>query len=229
MYWNNPTIATTVALGPDVVVESQHQGEHCLFYDPHMHESQIERLVTLTDTCELANQWLGKFDQISEPGDVDKVANIVRINQFVHSLQTQGNLKPALLHYTGVLPMSSGTGGSRLMAMERIPTMTTIPCFVSTHHKYKSEFQHLQEIKTLSEFAERCHADQHTQFFFRLTDSQAPYGIDWYEAALSHTTVPGNAQCLEWLSAYVAAQPADFEFTPEWFDQDIDWTTWGHH
>ena len=227
MYWNNPIIEATVNSSIDPVAMSQKQ--HCLFYDPGVPLDRMVKLISLQDTCNLANQYLKNFDLILEPGDVDKIANIVRINQFVHSLRQHGNFKPVLLNYTGTWPLGASTGGSRVMAAERIPELQSLPAFISTHNCYKDEFTHLEEITTLEQFAKHCHADNYTQFYFRLTDNCAEYGIDWYEVALESTSVPGNEQCLAWLRSYIQQQPQKFEFTPEWFDQEINWTVFDHH
>jgi|694.fasta_scaffold110969_7 hypothetical protein len=228
MYWNNPIIKATVNGGVDPVVTAQHQGQHCLFYAPDMPLSRMVKLVTLQETCDLANQYIENFDTVKEPGNLDKIANAVRINQFVHSLRTQGNFKPILLYYTGTWTMDCGTGGSRLMAAECIPELQSFPVFISTHSKYKDQLRDLEEIVSLKQFATHCKASEHTQFYFRLTAPEADYGINWYEAALETTSVPSNDQCLVWLRNYINRQPAGFCFTPEWFNQLIDWTTVGH-
>lgn len=229
MYWNNPIVSARINVGEDPIQASQHQGQHCLFYNPAEPLSNMVKLISLQDTCDLANQYIGKFDQISEPGDLDKIANIVRINEFVHSLRKQGNLKPVLLNYTGSWPLGASTGGSRVMAAERIPELQSFPAFISTHSRHKAQFQHLEEITSLEQFAQHCHANQHTQFYFRLTDASADYGIDWYEAALETTQIPNNTQCMTRLKTYLAQQPKDFVFGPEWFDQEINWTVFDHH
>ena len=228
MYWNNPIVKARINAGEDPIVTSQHQGQHCLFYNPAESLDNMVKFVSLQETCDLANQYLRRFDTVLESGDVDKIANIVRINQFVHSLSQHGNIKPVLLHYTGTLPMSGGTGGSRIMAAERLPLVKNLSAFISTHSRYKDQFRHLEPITTLAQFAQYCSADESTEFYFRLTDNHALYGIDWYEAALDIVTVPNNHQCLQWLDAYVDQQPRDFKFTPDWFDQAINWTAFGN-
>lgn len=228
MYWNNPVIYATVQSGPDVIESAQHQHNHCLFFDPRVPVTSMKKLLSLQDTCDLANQYIGCFDCVVQPGDIDKIANIVRINQYVHSLQQHGNFKPMLLTFTGSWPLGANTGGSRVMAAERIPGLESFAAFVSTHRRYQDQFQHLQEITTLAQFADHCGAGLHTQFVFRLTDATADYGIDWYEVALETTTVPSNQQCISWLVNYLSQQPKCFEFTPQWFDQEIDWTVFDH-
>lgn len=229
MYWNNPNQFATPAHGPDLVAQSQHHGQHCLFYDPAVPLSNITKLITLQQTCDLANQYLHCLDAMTEPGDIDKVANVVRINQFVHSLRKNGNVKPMLLNYTGTWPLGASTGGSRVMAAERTPEIQSFSAFISTHQQHQHHFQHLERIETLQQFAKYCGAHGHSQFVFRLTDADADYGLDWYEVSLDTVTVPNNQQCLDWLKLYLAQQSNSFEFTPEWFDQEINWTALDHH
>lgn len=226
MYWHNPVIETTVAQGPDIVDQCRQQG-HCVFYDPALPMTQVYKIISLQDTCDLANAWLKNPQLIYEPGDIDKIANVVRINQFVHSLRSDGNFKPILVNYTGSWPMTASTGGTRFMAAERCSEIKNFPTFISTHQRYRHQFEHLAEITSLAEFAKLCGATDTTPFYFRLTDADANYGLDWYEVALSHTSVPSNDQCMAWLDRYLQAQSPEFEFSPEWFDQAIDWTTLG--
>lgn len=210
-----------------MIVQAQHQGQHCVFFDPAVRIETIHTPVTLQEVCDLANAWARQLDQCPEPGNVDKIINLVRINQFVHSLSTQGNLKPLLLHYLDHT-YQSATGGTRIMAAQRLPNFHTLPAFVSTHVKHRLNFTNCIEVGDLSQFAELCNADQDTEFLFRVTDNQAPYGIDWYEVALATTTVPSNDQCRKWLKAYLAVNP-NTVFCPEWFDQAINWTVFDHH
>lgn len=229
MYWNNPIVTATVGQWPDPIELAQHQGQHCLFYDPAVPEAHITKLDWLDAICDTANQWIHKLDAITDAGQRNKTAKTVRINLFLHSLRTHGNIKPMLMYYRGSVPYTAANGGTRLLAAERMPELTSWPCFISTHQKFRNQFQHLTEIKSLQDFASVCKADKDTKFLFRLTDASADYGIDWYEAQLGDTWVPNDDQCLTWLQTYLASQPSDFRFTPQWFDQEIDWTTLGHH
>lgn len=222
MYWHNPIVTATVASGLDPVADSLHQGQHCLFYSPAVPIASMIKLISLQDTCNLANQWLQNPNSIDSDGDLDKVANAVRINQYVYSLSKHGNFKPMLLNFAGTWPLGASTGGSRVMAAERC-NITEFSAFVATHRRHAQQFEGLEPVTTLARFADLCGADSHTEFYFRLTDANADWGLDWYEAALAHTSVPNNAQCLQWLAQYAKVQPPDFEFTPEWFDLTIDW------
>lgn len=223
MYWHNPIISATLLDGTDPVADCWHQGRHRLFYDPAVPVDRMVRLITLQDTCKLANRWLLDPFSIDQDGELDKVANVVRINQFVHSLQHTGNIKPMLLNYRGQWPLGASTGGSRLMAAERCANITAFSAFITTSAEFESQFDHLEPVSTLARFCELSGGDQHTEFYFRLTDAAAPWGLDWYEAALAHTHVPSNQQCLNSLYHYLRTQPADFQFSPQWFDSEIDW------
>lgn len=129
-----------------------------------------------------------------------------------------------LLHFVGRWPYATGTGDTRLRAIERVPQITTVSAIISTHERYRSRFAHLQEIQTLEDFA-RCFGTTHGQFLIRLTDPEADYGIDWYEYVLDDpmVRVPDWDFCLQALQGYLQTQPDDFKWTVEWFDQAIDW------
>lgn len=223
MYWNNSIITAKLTDNIDPVVDSMHQGQHCLFYNPAVPIHRMVKLISLQDTCDLANQWLQNTNSIDSYGELDKVANAVRINQYVHSLRQYGNFKPMLLNFAGTWPLGASTGGSRVMAAERCPNIKTFSAFVATHSRFQQQFSHWQPVTTFEQFAALCGASKHTEFYFRLTDATAAWGLDWYEAALEHTSVPGNEQCLRWLRLYANSQPCDFKFTPQWFDSEIDW------
>lgn len=226
MYWNNPIVRTTVQSGLDVIQQAQHQGRHCVFFDPAVNKTQICVPDKLQHVCDLANAWARQLSQCPDPGDKEKITNLVRINQFVHSLQTQGNLKPLLLHFLNG-KLCAATGGTRIMAAERLPQFATFPAFVSTHVDHRSRFAHCIEVQSLSHWAAICGAAADTEFLFRLTDEQADYGVDWYEVALQSTFVPSHDQCQQWLEAYLQANPGTV-FAPDWFDQTINWTVFDH-
>lgn len=221
MYWNNPIEGAKVGLGYDIIKQSQHQGQHCLFYSHHIAINQIRSMITLASVCELANDKLSQGRLLS--GDEDQIANIVKINQYVHSLRSIGIVKPMLLYYTGQLPYEPSTGSSRLAAASLVPGLKYVPAFISTHERFRNKFPHLREIASLSEFAEVCSVPADTEFAFRLTDANADYGIDWYEMPNRQVPVPSIDWCLQVLGSYVNTQPQGFKFTPGWFKQRIDW------
>lgn len=222
MYWHNQTQSIVWPSDQDPIAENCHNLIHHLYYHPCLPIDQVQKLVTIADTCQLANQWLKNPNSL-DLGSLDKVLNMVRINQFVHSLRSEGNYKPILVYYNGQLPLIGSTGGTRLMAAELCPEIQGFSAFISTHSRYKKIFQHLEMIPTFSSFASKCNAPANTNFLFRFTDAKANYGLDWYEVDLQHTYVPNNATCLSLLNQYLSTQPKDFEFEFGWFGQNIDW------
>jgi hypothetical protein len=129
-----------------------------------------------------------------------------------------------LLQYLGEPLYASGTGESRLRALERIPAMQTVSAFISTHVKYRHHFTHLELVADFGRFAELCQAESGQKFLFRFTDTLAPYGIEWYEYDSRRTVdvTPGQEYCLEVLTNYLD-ENQNLKFTVEWFDQVIDW------
>lgn len=132
-----------------------------------------------------------------------------------------------LLHYHGSLPYATGTGDTRLRAIERLPDIQTVSGLISAHSRYRDHFDHCLEITTMAEFA-RCFGATQGRWLIRLTDAQAPYGIDWYEYVLNDpaVSVPGWDFCLRAIQNYINSQPENWRFSPDWFDQKIDWS--GH-
>jgi hypothetical protein len=227
MYWNNPIIEINYPATRDPVAESLHNGQHCLFYNPTQDKTQIKVNRHLQDLCDWANttieqQGIDKF--LTESKNRNYIANLVKVNIWVDDLARQGSIKPMLLHYTDHEGLKSATGESRLRAIERINSITTVSAFISTHVKYQDQFSNLEPVTTLSHFAELCSAEPGRQFLFRLTDSQAPHGLDWYEYNSLRTTsvTPGEDYCVAVMSSYLQQYP-NTKFTHTWFDHLIDW------
>jgi len=227
MYWHNPIHEITLPSDTDIIVDSHHGGEHCLFYTPTIPVVKIAKQTRLQDLCDWANNQIDTHGRHSFAVDHSShydAANLIKINQMVHSIAQHGSVKPMLLHFQGSLPYTTGTGDTRLRAIERLPHINTVSAFVSTHSQYREQFSQYQEIHNLQDFVE-CFGTKPAQLLIRLTDAQAPYGIDWYEYVLDDpaTNVPGWDFCLRAIQNYINAQPVDFRFGPQWFDQRIDW------
>jgi len=227
MYWNNPILKLTWPTDQDPVRDSLHGGTHCLFYDPAVDKNSIQTGQTLADLCAWAN---GKIAQQGIVGFVQNsrnhynIANLIKLNIWVDDLPKNGSIKPMLLQYTGQAKYQSGTGESRLRALERIPSISTAHAFISTHQQYRDKFNHLEPVTGLDQFARLCLAEHGQKFLFRLTDVNAPYGLDWYEYNSSRTanTTPGQDYCVEVFSNYINTYP-DTVFMPEWFDTLVNW------
>ena len=112
-----------------------------------------------------------------------------------------------------------------MAALELIPEVTDVPCFVSTHVRYLPELSDLKIVGDWTEFSRLSGAQAGDQIILRLTDPTADYGLDWYEVSLSDPamTVPQDPECLRALQHYLAQQPLAFRFEPQWFRESIIW------
>lgn len=219
MYWNNPI--ETVKGPSDILDRAAHNGAHRLYYNPAVDMDSVQRLDYLADICSKANLWLGgKFD-----ADGDFCARLVNINRFAQSLPTEGCVKPILLYYTGSVPYEAATGGTRFLAAEVIPEIKTMPAFISTHARYSSAFEQLEEVTDIDRFRELCNSPG-CVVFMRLTDNSADHGINWFEIASENqrVSVYSEESTVQALKDYLQTQPADFKFTPAWFAEYIDWS-----
>lgn len=230
MYWNNLIVEARTNPNPDPIVTSRHQGNHCLFYDPAVPVNKIVRLTLLQEICDVVNQRMDEdsYKFAREKRNSYEAANILRINQYVHSLKAEGSIKPMLIYYIGISIYDAATGGTRLMAAELIPELTHVSAFIDTRAEYRDQFSHLREIKNFDDFRECCGAVDGTQFWFRNTAPDADFGLDWYEVALpvKSAVVPGDNYCLQAVDNYLRHQPQEFRFEPAWFAQEIDWDHW---
>jgi hypothetical protein len=230
MYWNNPIINLTYPSAQDPIKDSLHGGNHCLFYNPAVNKHDIYNPQSLQDLCDWVNIGIAKhgwLDFLADPKNYYDLANLVKLNLWVHDLPIKGSIKPMLLTYTGNKYNSdfdSGTGASRLRAMERIPAMQNVSAFITTGFNFRSTFAHLEEITTFDRFAELCQAVPEQKFLFRLTNPSAPFGLDWYEydSQFTAAVTPGENDCLTALTNYMKVHPTT-SFTPEWFESAIDW------
>lgn len=230
MYWNNPTIEVKYPGDQDPIQESFHQGSHCLFYDPAIPKNQIDAGQTLQQLCSWANNLIqdqGIAGFISNQQNHYDIANLVKLNMWVDDIRHQGVVKPMMLFINKNGRYGINNGESRLRAIERIPSIPTVFGFISTTVDQLDKLKHLERIETFDRFAEICQAVDGQQFLFTLTDTNAPYGIYWYEYNSQRTApvTPGESYCVMALKNYLEKHP-ETVFTPEWFDTLKDWSSY---
>lgn len=227
MYWHNASIECIWPGSADPVKQSLHDGRHCLFYDPCARFDNIITNQRLADLARWANQWLAN-DGIESFATNSRnhydIANLVKLNLWIRDIRRQGIVKPWLIQDQGNGTFIAGTGESRLRCLERIPEIQTVPAFIATHCSRAHHYDHLQSINNLDQFARVCKAVNGQQFLFRLTDYNAPYGLDWYEydSAQTRSVTPSQNQCVTAFRKY-AAEIKDIEISESWFDQHIVW------
>ena len=226
MYWNNPLVEAHWPGPQDPVQDSLHNGAHCLFWNPDAEFQNLPTNQRLGELCRWAMEWLnhdGIDGFAADPRNHYDIANLVKLNLWIHDIRAQGIVKPwLLLDQDGTLV--PGTGDSRLRCLERIPTIKTVPAFISTHVNRANQYQHLEPVTTLDQFAKLCGARSGQLFTFRLTDPTAPFGMYWYEYNSDQTrwVTPGESDCVAAFVAYASAHPG-INITPEWFDALVDW------
>ena len=227
MYWNNPLIETHWPGARDPVAESMHNGTHALFFHTHADFDNITTTQSLADLSKWANEWL-EHDGIdafaADARNHYDLANLVKLNMWIHSIREHGIIKPWLLLDSGDGKFIPGTGDSRLRCLERIPEITTTPAFISTTANRRHLYQHLEEVTTLERFAELCGAKVNQLFLFRLTDAEAPYGLYWYEynSDTTRSVTPSEPEAVQMFVNYYKQNP-NTRITPAWFDQHIAW------
>jgi len=227
MYWNNPKIEVTYPSDLDPVVQSFHNGVHCLFYDPAVPKQTIRYKQTLQDICDWANQLIGTCGIsgfIQDSSNWYDIANIVKLNMWIDDIKKQGIVKPMLLFYDGEQKFGINNGESRLRALERIPGIDTMSAFITTRQEHAGQFADLMPVTSFEQFAKLCDATPRQQFLFTLTDAEADYGLYWYEYDSDRTrpVTPGESVCVDALHSYLIQHP-ELKFSPEWFDTLIPW------
>jgi hypothetical protein len=227
MYWNKPLITVSWPSARDPVQESMHNGQHCLFWNPATRFNNVVTNQRLKDLCEWAMTGLQSQDPdsfLTDPKNYYDIANLVKLNIWIHDIRAQGIVKPWIMLDQGDGTWLAGTGDSRLRCLERIPEIQTVPAFVSTTQARAHLYQDLESVTTFDQFAKLCQAEPGQEFLFRLTDELAPYGIYWYEYNSERTraVTPGETEAVYMFSSYLKKYP-DVEITPEWFDTLRPW------
>ena len=231
MYWNNPKIEITYPSDLDPIADSLHSGRHALFYDPAVPVKSIRYEQTLSVLSNWANrniQDLGVAGFVANPRNHYDIANLVKLNLWLHDIQAQGIVKPMLLR-PDLVPghYRANTGESRCRVLERIPQIDTVAAFVTCRADAIQQYAHLESVATLEQFAALCGAVPGQQFIFTLTDASADHGLYWYEynSDLTRSVTPGESYCVDVLHRYLLQNPA-IKFSPEWFDLEINWSSY---
>lgn len=228
MYWNNPLIELTWPNSRDPIIESFHNGAHCLYFNPCATFDTVQTNQRLQDLCNWANAGLhlGIDKFVADCHNHYDIANLVKINMWIADIKTQGIVKPWMMLDQGDGTYIAGTGDSRLRCLECIPEITTVPAFVSTRTEYANRYSNLQSVTCFDQFAELCGAESGQEFLFRLTNSSAPYGIYWYEYNTERTrsVTPNESWCVNTFAKYAQQNP-NLTVTKNWFNELKDWQT----
>ena len=220
-YWTNPIKKHIWPDSVDPIMDSMHKGTHCLFYNPKFNHQIISYRQKLQDFC----NWVNNRDVVLNSAvaeELDWIANIVKFNMWVADIKTQGIVKPMLICYDG--KFTCATGESRLRTLECLPEVAHVTAFVNTHKRYADKFSSLESVTTFDRFAELCNAKVGQQFLFRFTDTQAPWGLDWYEYNSDQVrwVTPSEDYCVSAVRKYLKDHP-DTVFNKEWFSKLVDW------
>lgn len=230
MYWNNPLIEVHWPSDRDPIKQSFHNGQHCLFWNPTAEFGHISTNQRLADLCKWATEWLsqdGLDNFVADPRNHYDIANLVKLNMWIHDIRQQGIVKPWLIQDQGDGTFIAGTGDSRLRCLERIPEIKTVPAFVSAHVDRAHLYSDLEPVTSFDQFARLCNARVGQTFLFRLTDKHAAYGLYWYEynSDKTRSVTPGEAEAVTMFQNYYRKNPG-VAIVPEWFDSAI---AWQHH
>jgi hypothetical protein len=165
----------------------------------------------------------GTIQFLQNPQNHYDIANLVKLNLWIADIQSQGIVKPMLISFNDNV-YTAANGESRLRALECVPEVRSVRAFINTSVKYRDQFDHLEPVTTFDQFAQFCRAVSGQNFLFRLTDAQAPYGLDWYEydSQRTATVTPGEEYCVGAVTAYLKQHP-DTVFTVDWFAQLVNW------
>jgi hypothetical protein len=214
----------------DPIRSSLHQGQHCLFFNPSAPYNHIKIWQTLTELCDEANRWIqsdGIDGFIADARNHFNIANLVKINLWSTHIRQQGIKKPILILHHGDGHFDTGVGESRIKIAQRISGTDSVPAFLATRAENAHLFADWMEITTFDQFANCCAAQPGDQFLFRLESHNADYGISWYEynSPFTRSVGPSDDVCVSVFETWYKHN--NIFFTPNWFDQSIDWESYG--
>jgi hypothetical protein len=230
MHDSNPIMILEPHVDDSGFVQAQHHDQHSLLFVSHLPLDIVRTPTCLDQVIGIANSLLHQDLLFDVPLHANLVANLVRINLFYHSLVRYGNIKPILVHYVDG-QYRAATGGTRMMAMEIMPGADSISALISVQQHLLPELVPGEPVTTWHRFCDLVGATPGDRVLMRLTNSDAAYGIDWYEVAFApsplrdHCWVPQDDWCLKALAHYLLGQSSRFRFEREWFSQDIHWST----
>lgn len=227
MYWNNPLIDVTWPSDLDPILQLSNGGQHLLYYDPAFSIGRIKTDRSLDKLCQWANDRMcdhGVDEFLADQNNHYDIANLVKINIWVHDIRHRGIIKPFLILDQGHGGYFAGTGDTRLMVLQCLPDIVTVRAFVSTHTSNRQNYRDLEHVSGFDRFAEICGAVSGQRFLFRPTDDQADYGLYWYEydSELTRSITPGESWCVQVFGNYVA-QHSQITINPGWFSVLISW------
>ena len=226
MYWNNPLEQYVWPCDTDPVQRASHHSQHCLFWNPARSVADISTNQTLQDLCDWAMQWLtqdGLSAFVADRRNHYDIANLVKLNMWIHDIRQQGIVKPWLILDAGDGSYWAGTGDSRLRCLEVLPEIQTVPALISTHRDRAWLYQDLEPVRDFAALARHCRAQLGQLFLFRFTDLQAPYGLYWYEynSELTRRVTPSESWCVTAFQNYWQHQAEPI--TKQWFATPRDW------
>lgn len=227
MYWNNPIVARNwPGFEIDPIVESSHDGVHCLFWNPAFDYKQCSTNQRLRELCTWARGHIngtGLDAFVANPVHWYDIANLVKLNIWIHDIRKQGIVKPWMILDQGDGTYLAGTGDSRLRCLELIPEITTVPAFISCATAQAHKYQGLEPITDFDQFAKICRAELDQEFLFRLTDAKAPYGIYWYEYNTNQTRhlMPQEKDAVRAFYDYYKDNREPI--TMSWFNKHHEW------
>jgi len=231
MYWNNPKIEIVYPSNLDPIADSLHSGRHALFYDPAVPVDSIlyeQTLSVLSDWANRLVQSQGIDGFVQDPRNHYDIANLVKLNLWVHDIRAQGIVKPMLLK-PDANPgyYRSNTGESRCRVLERIPEINTVTAFITCHQDQSDQYAHLVSVTKFEQFVALCNGTVGQEFIFTLTDDKADHGLYWFEynSDLTRAVTPHESYCVSVLHHYLQRH-THMQFSPEWFDNKIDWNSY---
>jgi len=160
---------------------------------------------------------LDQMVQEANAGDPDALANSVRLNWMVENLRTNSLRKPVFVNdkYQVIV------GDTRLMAIKLLG-INQVNVLAQLQEPQGTVINTLDQLKNI------CGFGTDAELMWRPEDRDIlRQPVEWFEIADASTGnhMHDEQQRLTMIKNYLQAHPG-FEFTTEWYQQAIDWSTW---
>lgn len=190
-------------------------------YHPAVQIANITPMMNLDSLIKFVNDSLTVDKEYHNAGQIDKLANMVRLNWMTENLKHDPIYKPILTVVRGG-KLLTVTGDTRLQAIELNPHITHISCLVSIPFELSENFKFWDLVDSKETLATYLNIDADN---ILINQDWSYTELDWMEFSLQETCnhMHDVDQRLRMIYNYLDAQNPSFQFTKKWLTDPIDW------
>jgi hypothetical protein len=204
--------------------------DYLMFFHPGLPISALTPGQTLSSCVETCNYLLnlhGRDFSQWEQTHYDTIARVMNANWICQRLATEPIRKPILVHQENN-QFVVDCGDTRIMALSAMTNPPCLTAITTVKAEHRDQYTSWVQVLSMNQLIELCGFDPaNTNVLFSPADAGLDWSISWFEIgdmSTSHHLHDVNAR-VHMLQHWLDTQPADFEFTPMWVAEPIDWAT----